>query len=472
MSIVGAFVLPHPPLAVAGVGRGEEAKISTTLAGYREVARRIASLEPETVVVSSPHATAYYDYIHISPGAHASGDFSNFGDPDDEVSVDYDEELVNVICQQAAAVGLPAGIEGERGSSLTDDHGTMVPLSFVQAAGVRCPIVRIGISGLSPLDHYDLGRCVARAAGKLDRRVVWLASGDLSHKLSEASPYGYSPDGPVFDEVMCEAFSSGDFLRLLTVDHGLCERAAECGLRSFQMMAGSLDGRSVSAELISHEGPFGIGYGVAAFVPTGADPDRRFGERYREIHARRIAEVRAAEDPWVGVARASAESWVRSRRRLEVPDDLPQSLRDRIPEELLATRAGCFCSVKKNGELRGCIGTTSPTRGCLAQEIADNAVSAVSRDPRFDPVTPDELDELVYDVDVLDEPQGIAGTDELDPRRYGVIVSAADGRRGLLLPDLDGVDTVDKQVSIARRKGGIGPDEPVSLQRFEVARHV
>jgi AmmeMemoRadiSam system protein A len=130
-------------------------------------------------------------------------------------------------------------------------------------------------------------------------------------------------------------------------------------------------------------------------------------------------------------------------------------------------------SLKVDGALRGCIGTIAPTWPSLAEEICANAISAAARDPRFDPVRPDELGDLVYDVDVLGEPELVAGIDELDPRRYGVIVSCADGRRGLLLPDLDGVDTVEEQVEIAARKGGIDLfGDAYRLERFEVVRHL
>ena len=155
---------------------------------------------------------------------------------------------------------------------------------------------------------------------------------------------------------------------------------------------------------------------------------------------------------------------------MRLPDDLPKDLT--LPDELATTQAGCFVSLKKDGELRGCIGTIAPTRESLAAEICANAVSAAVHDPRFAPVRADELDELVYDVDVLSPPEPIEGPEQLDVRRYGVIVSTDDGRRGLLLPDLDGVDTVDEQIDIAARKGGIDPArDSWRLERFEVVRH-
>ncbi|WP_455136116.1 AmmeMemoRadiSam system protein A [Thermophilibacter sp.] len=233
-------------------------------------------------------------------------------------------------------------------------------------------------------------------------------------------------------------------------------------------MAGALDATPVRAELLSHEGPFGVGYGIAAFTPTGpagSDPSRAFEPAYQAWHEEQLAATREKEDAFVRLARASLEAHVRTGERLNLPDDLPR--------ELTARRAGAFVSLKKDGRLRGCIGTIAPTRPSLAEEIAANAVSAGCHDPRFPPVTADELPELVYDVDVLSAPEPVADRAQLDPARYGVIVSASDGRRGLLLPDLDGVDTVDEQLRIAARKGGVSLAEPgVRIECFEVVRHL
>lgn len=466
MSVVAAFAVPHPPLIVPGVGHGREKDVAATVDAYEEVARRVADLAPDTLVISSPHTTSYLDYLHISPGPGARGDFADFGDRADGSDVTYDEEFVRELASAAEAVGIPAGTRGERDARL--DWGVLVPLHFIQARCRGFRVVRMGLAGFSPLEHYRLGTLVQQTAARLGQRVVYVASGDLSHKLAADGPYGFVPDGPVFDEAVCDALSTGDFLRLLAMDPGLCERAAECGLRSFQIMAGALDGTPVRAELLSYEGPFGVGYGVAAFTPCGpegSDPARRFEAAYRELHERQLAETRSREDAYVQLARASLESHVRDGRQLELPADLPTELTQR--------RAGAFVSLKKDGRLRGCIGTIAPTRASLAEEIAANAVSAGCHDPRFSPVTADELPELVYDVDVLGEPEPVADRSQLDPARYGVIVSTPDGRRGLLLPALDGVDAVDEQLQIAARKGGISLGEKdVRLERFEVVRHL
>jgi AmmeMemoRadiSam system protein A len=168
-------------------------------------------------------------------------------------------------------------------------------------------------------------------------------------------------------------------------------------------------------------------------------------------------------DIYVELARQSLTSYIKDGKKLQMPE--------RLPEELMNRRAGAFVSLHKNGELRGCIGTIGPTTYCVAQEIINNAISASTRDPRFPAVKEDEIDQLEINVDVLGEAEPVASPDELDVKRYGVIVSNG-MRRGLLLPDLDGVDTVEQQISIARQKAGIGPSEKIELQRFEVVRHV
>ncbi|OFX13736.1 MAG: AmmeMemoRadiSam system protein A, partial [Armatimonadetes bacterium RBG_16_58_9] len=138
-------------------------------------------------------------------------------------------------------------------------------------------------------------------------------------------------------------------------------------------------------------------------------------------------------------------------------------------EYLLNKQAGAFVCLKIDGELRGCIGTIEPSYDSLAEEIVANAISAATRDPRFLPVEPNELPELECSVDVLSPPEPVADKSELDPKVYGVIVESGGGR-GLLLPDLEGVDTVDDQVDIARRKAFISPNEPIKLYRFRVIR--
>ena len=460
MSILAACMVPHPPLIVPEVGRGGERQIAATNAAYLAAAKELAALRPETVIISSPHAAMYADYFHISPGKEAEGSFARFRAPQLRFRERYDTELVRTVERMAQAEGFPAGTQGQRSREL--DHGTMVPLYFLRQFYRDYALLRVGLSGLPLEEHYRLGQLFRRAVEATGRRAVWIASGDLSHKLQSYGPYGFAPEGPRYDERIMDVCARAAFGELFDFDEAFCERAAECGHRSFVMMAGALDGQRVEAKRLSHEDVTGVGYGVCVFHPGGADESRRFLELRQTEQTRQLAEKRAGCDPWVQLAWQSVEHYVRSGTVLPVPGGLPEALTN--------SRAGAFVSIHKQGRLRGCIGTIAPTRGSLAEEIIENAVSAAVRDPRFSPIRPEELPWLDISVDVLGAPEDIASEAELDVKRYGVIVSRG-RRRGLLLPDLEGVDTPRQQVEIARQKAGIGPKEPIELQRFEVVRH-
>lgn len=165
--------------------------------------------------------------------------------------------------------------------------------------------------------------------------------------------------------------------------------------------------------------------------------------------------------PLVKLAKETIESYVRDRT-IPRPKEL-------TPE--MMERAGVFVSLKVGGMLRGCIGTYEPAKANVAEEVITNAISSATRDPRFPPVTPGELADLDYSVDVLTTPEPVEGEAELDPKRYGLIVESG-GRKGLLLPDLEGVDSVARQIEICRSKAGIMPHQPVQLYRFEVKRYI
>lgn len=460
MALLGAFIVPHPPLIIPEVGKGEEKKVSATIQSYQEAAKRIAAYQPDTIIITSPHSIMYSDYFHISPGTSAKGDFGKFGAKKVAFQVDYDEEFVEALEAKAEREGVEAGTLGEKDASL--DHGTMVPLYFINQYLSEYKIVRIGLSGLSLTDHYKLGRCITQTAEKLGRRIVFVASGDLSHKLKEDGPYGFSEEGVQFDREVTKAMRNGDFLKFLEFSPDFCEAAGECGLRSFIIMAGALTGKKVNSKLYSYEGTFGVGYAVCEFKITGEEEGREFDQIFKQKQRELAKERQKQEDIYVHLARVSLETYVDTGEYAKLPDNLPQ--------ELTKKQAGVFVSLKKHGSLRGCIGTIAPVTGSIAEEILRNAVSAGEEDPRFPPVVEDELQELIYSVDVLAEPEPIRSKEELDVKRYGVIVCSG-RKRGLLLPNLEGVDTVDQQITIAKKKAGIYDNEAFTMERFEVVRH-
>ena len=196
-----------------------------------KVADMVAELEPETIIITSPHATMYADYFHVSPGNAATGSFDRFGAGNVKFLEAYDMELVSQIESIARKQDFPAGTLGEVDREL--DHGTMVPLWFIRRKYKGGNIVRIGLSALPLTEHYRFGQIIQKAVDKLGRRAVVIASGDLSHKLQEYGPYGYAPEGPVYDQKIMDVCSRAAFKELFDFEEGFCERAAECGHRSF-----------------------------------------------------------------------------------------------------------------------------------------------------------------------------------------------------------------------------------------------
>ncbi len=263
MAIVAAYMVPHPPIALAEIGRGEEKKIQASLDAFGEIAEDIGSMRPETIILTSPHAVMYRDYFHISPGDRARGDFGRFRAGQVRMEVDYDRDLVDRISQICRARAFPAGTLGQLDPSL--DHGTMVPLYFINKVYKDYKLVRVGLSGLSLQQHWQLGTIISQALDQMGRKAVFVGSGDLSHCQKKEGPYGYRPQGPAYDERIMDVMGRGAFEELLDFDQDFLEESMECGHRSFTIMGGALAGRQVQARLLAHEASFGVGYGFVIY---------------------------------------------------------------------------------------------------------------------------------------------------------------------------------------------------------------
>ena len=466
--VLGAAVYPHPPIIIEEIGRGEEVKAKNTIEGAKALSNYIKDKAPTTIILITPHGPLFSDAIAISIGKDLYGDFGNFGFKEISFEFENNQQLLKEIINKSlkedikiAAVDKNLARRYRIENKL--DHGALVPLYFVDKVYKGFKLIHITYGLLSPKDLYKFGQCIKKAVLDSDEDVILIASGDLSHKLSSDGPYTYSPYGKVFDETIVNIIREGKMEDIITFDLSLAEQAGECGLRSFMVMAGVLDNYKLETEILSYEGPFGVGYCTAKLDVVGeASPSKNLLEVIEDKERRRIEEIRKNESPYVRLARQSLEHYINTGKYLDIPPH--------TPEELLNCRKGVFVSLKKDGVLRGCIGTIEPVRENIALEIIRNAVSAGTEDPRFEEVTKEELDSIVYSVDILHEPEKITSKDELDVEKYGIIVSAG-YRRGLLLPNLEGIDTVDEQISIALKKANISPHEEYSMERFRVERY-
>jgi len=459
MSIIKTFIVPHPPIIIPEIGKGKEKEIKKTIEAYHKIAKEIAKIKPDTIIISSPHSTIYADYFHISPHDVANGDFSFFGAEDVKIHVRYDHDLRLDIVNKCKEYSFPAGIIGEKNSDL--DHGTMIPLYFINKYYNDFKLIRISPSGLEMIDHYNFGKLISELIPE-DQSVVWIASGDLSHKLKKDGPYGLAVEGSEFDKKIQDIITSTNFYEIFNLDSDFCYKAAECGLGSITMMLGTLDEKIVKTKILSYQDNFGVGYLVAELTPEAESKIRNFSEMYRVEHDDILESARNSEDEYISLARMSLEYYIQHHEKLNIPKN--------ISDDLLKNRAGIFVSLHIGDSLRGCVGTIYPSTESIAEEIIQNAISAGTKDYRFNEVEKHELEHIVYSVDVLMPPEKIISKKELNINKYGVIVRN-DYKTGLLLPNIDGINSIDEQISIAKRKAGISENEPFTLERFEVIRH-
>ena len=312
------------------------------------------------------------------------------------------------------------------------EHSIEVQLPFLQYFKPDIKFVPIVLAYTSGAIYKEIGKEIAKAIKELNKEVIIIASSDMTHYEPQES--ARSKDTQAIEAIL--DLNEDELLRRVQeLNISMCGYAPAVILISAIKELGAM-----KAELVKYQtsgdttGDFTSVVGYAGVIITGMHP---------------LAKL----------AKATVETYIEEGKTPELKELTPE----------MKERAGVFVSIHKFGELRGCIGTFEPTERNVAEEIMINAISSATRDPRFPPITPGELKDLDYSVDVLTTPEPVESQEQLDTKQYGVIVEAG-FRRGLLLPDLEGVDSVDYQIAICRQKAGIMPDEPIKLYRFEVRR--
>jgi AmmeMemoRadiSam system protein A len=439
-AVVFAGFSPHPPIIVPDIGRDRLHEVAKTVEGLRRVMQQLVASHPETVVLISPHAPRDPRSFSAYTGPRLRGDFRQFGAPFIEADVANDIMLLSRISTVSIEAGMsmwmiPAGRRL--------DHGTLVPLHYLLEAGWKSPVVVFGLPMASINQSLRFGECIAEAANQLTRRIAVISSGDMSHRLTLDGPYEYSPRAHLYDEQLVAAVAGNDPDQVFSIDPDLREEAGEDMYQSLLVGLGAVGRRFQRNQVHSYEGPFGVGYMTGVLADYGQP-------------------ISDETDEAVALARRAVEAFVVHRRTLDPPQAVPG---------MLAEQSGVFVCIKtRNGELRGCVGTTQPAHATIAEEIIHNAISAATKDRRFDPVSMDELENLVYSVDVLSPLEPVSDPSQLDPKRYGLVVESDDGRHGLLLPDLPGIETVEQQMALTLKKADIPSGTPVKCFRFVVQR--
>lgn len=454
------YLMPHPPIIIHAIGKGEELKLYKTTLACNQIAEEISNLKPETIIVVTPHGPMFSDAICILDDEQIEGDLTQFQCHEVKMSVKLDRELNELILKLSQKGDIPVVSVDQHLLKMYHrpfelDHGVVVPLYFINEKYQDYQLVHITYAPLSDRQLYKFGMVLQEAVKQLGKKAVMIASGDLSHKLKEEK-VNY---GEEFDRQFLTHLKKGEILEIFDLDKKMVGLAAECGLRSMKVMSGAMDGLKYEGDVLAYQCPFGVGYGTVKFNYLGIGIK---GLKYIE-KSPKIKEVSLLqkENPYVYVARKTLEDFYQQTKTVLTQDELPG--------ELFTKRKGVFVSLKKYGQLRGCIGTIFPTTDCVATEIMKNAMSAATQDPRFIPVEEEELNELIISVDVLTSPIS-CHKEDLNPKKYGVIVSAG-MKKGVLLPDLEGIETVEEQLTIACHKAGIDETKPYDIERFEVIRY-
>jgi AmmeMemoRadiSam system protein A len=470
--ILFGCVVPHPPVLLPEVGHDMARQVEPTVQALQDLGRKIASYEPETLVLISPHGPLLRDSMTIGLAPEAQGDFGNFEAPEVKLRVPCDVELASAIrdvCSRVAIQVTPVDRQtrpDSDGQVYTLDHGAAVPLHFLLPLLGEVRVVLLGYSWQPRATHLAFGQRVREACEQSGKRVVYIASGDLSHRLTKTAPAGYDPQGQVFDEEVVAGLAAGDWERIRSLPAELVERAGVCGYNSILTLAGAL-GDDVESRVLCYQGPFGVGYVVAEVAPrsVGSGP----ASAPEPVSARSAAidpEQTFAFDgaPFgeqvLRLARTSLQAYVHFGKPLRLPEQ--------VPEEF-GKRQSCFVTLRERGQLRGCVGTIEPSRENLAWEVSDNAVGAGTRDYRFLPVAGGGLGQLAYSVDVLSPLEVVPDMSGMDPAIYGMVVRQG-SRVGVLLPGIPEVKDAQQQFEVCCQKAGITSTEDVELARFTVTR--
>ena len=426
--LAGALVA-HPPILLTEVGGAQSERVHATADAMRKLDGILSTVDATLAVVISPHSPSSMTSLPVRRAANAAGDLSRFRAPQIRIEAQIDVSLA------AALV-----VDGQRaGFSLTWaeqtelDHGVVVPLHVLARTMANKRCIFLGVSGW-PLPRFvEFG---AWLQGRLrDRSAILIASGDLSHRLTPDAPYGFRPEGPVFDRLVIDALRARTWEQIEALDPDLVEEAGECGLRPLAILLGAGRAAHLTSEVLSYEGPFGVGYPVVAFTASAAP--------------KVVLDIQT-------LGRHAIDTYLRTRQLIQPPEPIPVDLQ---------APSAVFVTLRKDGELRGCVGSVRPTEATAAHELIRYAVASAVRDPRFDPVRIDEVSALTIKVQLLDPPEPVSDMAELDPHTFGLIVRHRD-RQALLLPDIEGIDTPEQQVLAACQKAGIDRHAPLELERF------
>ena len=476
------YFMPHAPVFLPNIAGEAFDKIIQTYEALDQISREIAVYRPDTIVIISPHGPRFSDVLGIYNQRKYEGDLLEFGDYENHFKFHKDEALIAEILKVSETRnGLYYNLDDSALKNFdlprTLDHGVLVPMYFVQKHLESFKVVCLSDGPFAWDKLIDAGSIIRKAAENLKRKIIVIASGDLSHTLSDQGPYQYHNDGPTVDKAFCDAIENQCIEELVELPPLLIENAGICGLGPLMMLMGIYEHKQYVSQLRSYQGPFGVGYAVCTFEEQGELEGLR-SHRIKEKQISLVSRLRNEQHPYAQFAYRVLKE--------RVDDPLPPVIRlledgysinghffplnDFELNKMMQNTRNIFVSIKSGAQLRGCIGCIdSDEAQPLYQKIAYYTWQAARYDPRFSPIEREELPYLTVSIDILSDFEEISGVEDLDPSIFGLLVT--DGTsKGVLLPDIEGVEDSVEQIRIAAQKAAIPVDKILKMFRFSVDR--
>lgn len=481
MAVVSMYVMPHAPVFIDEIGGNQTDDVRNTIIALNDIGKKIANQDPDVLVIISPHGPMFSDAIAVYDLDTYDGDFGLFGFADLKESYIKDQAFIDKLITLSKQEGFRyyplKGNEFEKFQFKASlDHGVTVPLHFISKYLKSPQIVAMSFGTMAYTELIESGLLINEVAKILDKRTVIIASGDQSHALKNSGPYRKHISGQRFDEKMVNGIKEEAYFKVF-VNQDEIEEAKECGLRSYALGIGALLNSQIKSQVLSYEGPFGVGYLCAEFKVFAEDQTVLINqyESFKRYLDKEREQQRKNAHFYVKLAQAAIESYVHLPKKPLVKLSEEEVSINGIKFKLidkkdLSKKSGVFVSIKDMNGLRGCIGTYIPTKDNILEEIVTNAIAAAASDPRFSPITVDELEDIIVTVDILSKMETVDNVDDLDVERFGIVVT--DGvKSGLLLPQIEGIDTVDEQLKVAANKAGLTVDKIKHIERFTVDRY-
>lgn len=458
------YVMPHPTMIIPEMGEGEEEKITATADACAKVADEIGEIKPDTVIIVTPHGPQFSNSVAFSLEEKIYGQLKKNDETKVFLNFDINVSITNNIIKELRQEHINCvRIDGKTseiyGLSYELDYGTIIPMYFIDKKLSDYNIVHITCGNFSKYDLYKIGMTVKKVIEESDSRAVFIASGELSHRLIEGGPYGYTPEGEKFDKEITTLLSNGDVLGIFNMEQLKIDLAGECGMIPFYSMLGAMNGNKISGELLSYEGPFGIGYGVMNF--SLSESDNNTHELLLNDKNQRYQQKKNSEGVHVKLARDSLTEYLKNGNKIDLPSY--------VTEEMIENEAGVFIRILKYGKVIASGGSYLPRAKNIADEIIFSSIELTQVRVQQAGVSLSDLEDIDILVDVITDVEKV-NKEELDPNLYGIYITSG-LKNGFVFPKLPDINTSEEQIALGLKQGNISPLDDYTIERFKVSSY-